>query len=208
MTRKNNRSAGRPAKTRSEPARPPDGFYGAWREPGDKPVAPRAERRNRTHRLSANMPKVLNPSMRRHGFASADIVRHWEDLVGPQLSKVAQPLRITSAGSKEGAGCLILRVAGAAAPLIDHESPRILERVNAYYGYLAVDRLSLVQGLKLDPTRRTSHGRAQAPEAAPTPPLSQADEAALKDRLQTVSDPALQKVLEELGRQALKNPRP
>ena len=41
---------------------------------------------------------------------------------------------------------LHIRVDGGAAVELQHKTPIVLERINAFYGYRAVDRLKLVQG--------------------------------------------------------------
>ena len=66
-----------------------------------------------------------------------------------------------STGKKAG-GVLTLLVDGAHAPLIQHLTPMIVERVNRFFGYAAINRIVFRQGR---PPRRAA--AAERPAAAP-----------------------------------------
>lgn len=66
------------------------------------------------------------------GTAVARLLTHWgEEVVGPEIAAHARPVKI-SHGKNLGA-TLTLLVAGARAPMIEMQAPRIRERVNACY---------------------------------------------------------------------------
>jgi hypothetical protein len=71
-----------------------------------------------------------------------------------------------------------------------HREPQIIERINAYLGHRAVDRLKLIQGPM--PNRR--------PAGAPLPPLSPADSRAVDSTVSGVGDSELRSRLVRLGR--------
>jgi len=85
----------------------------------------------------------------RQGFTSCEIVTHWDDIVGPEIAALAEPIRMQWARSRDPdeapPATLVLRVEGPAALEIQHMSGVILERVNRYLGWQAVDRLALRQ---------------------------------------------------------------
>ncbi|MDP1554168.1 MAG: DUF721 domain-containing protein, partial [Hyphomonas sp.] len=77
----------------------------------------------------------------------AEILTHWETIVGPELAAYACPLEIKFPRGKNAGATLHLRIAsGAAATLLHMKTPTILARVNGFLGYGAVSALQVAQG--------------------------------------------------------------
>jgi len=139
----------------------------------------------------------LGPAFARQGFASADIITHWPEIVGPDVAAHAEPIKLQWRHGREAQtepGTLVLRVEGPAAIEIQHLSAVILERVNRFFGWRAVDRLALRQA----PLAR----RAAAKPAAP--PNSEAV-ARIAAQLPAIADEDLRAALARLGA-AIKRP--
>ena len=104
---------------------------------------------------------LLAQSFRKQGFASSELVVRWETIVGGEVALHAEPLKIQwprrSEGENPEPGTLVLRVDGPAAIEIQHMSQVILERVNRYFGWVAIDRIAIRQaplrGLPRKPER-------------------------------------------------------
>jgi hypothetical protein len=109
----------------------------------------------------------LVAAFKRHGFASTEIVTHWDDIVGPEIAAHAEPMRITwprqtDVDDPEPA-TLVLRCQGPAAIEIQHLAGVIIERVNRFLGWRAIDRIALRQA----PLTRRARPRPPAgPDAA------------------------------------------
>jgi len=106
----------------------------------------------------------------RQGFTSCEIVTHWDEIVGSEIAALAEPIRMQWARSRDPEDAppatLVLRVEGPAALEIQHMGGVILERVNRYLGWQAVDRLALRQApltrRRRQPRPRTDDGAAAA----------------------------------------------
>ncbi|MBR5130323.1 MAG: DUF721 domain-containing protein [Alphaproteobacteria bacterium] len=85
------------------------------------------------------------------GFSGADILESWEEIVGPDLSRGIKPEKLTFEGNSRSKGTLVVKTAGGAfAMLFEHQKRRVLERINAFFGYPAVSHIKMIQGsLKL-----------------------------------------------------------
>jgi hypothetical protein len=85
----------------------------------------------------------------RQGFASREIVTHWDEIVGNEVAAHAEPLRMnwvrTSDPDDMQPATLVLRVEGPAAIEIQHLSGLIVERVNRYFGWQAISGIALRQ---------------------------------------------------------------
>lgn len=110
-------------------------------------------------RLSDLIGKPLADAFKRQGFASREIVTRWSEIVGPEIAAHAEPIRIqwprqADADESESAA-LVLRVEGPAAIEVQHLSGLIVERVNRFFGWPAIDRITLRQApLTRRPTPR------------------------------------------------------
>ena len=138
------------------------------------------------------------------GFALSRLLTQWAEIVGQEVAAAAQPVKIGY--GKEGlGGSLTLLVSGARAPQVQMQLPRILEKVNAAYGYNAISRIHLTQ------TALTGFAEGQTPftpnppsDPAPNPSIHEAAEAISRD----VSDKTLRAALEALGEKVLSRARP
>jgi hypothetical protein len=135
--------------------------------------------------------KIIGESFRRQGFASAELVTRWPDIVGSEVASVSEPVKIQwmrpAAGEDSEPGTLILRVEGPAAIEIQHQAGIICERVNRFLGWGAIARLALRQA----PLRR---GRGKAKRAA-DPAMAAEVAATLAD----IGDKDLKDALARLG---------
>lgn len=135
---------------------------------------------------------TLNDVLKRQGFASAEIVTRWADIVGAEIAAHSEPLRINWPRRNEEEtpepATLVLRVEGPAAIEIQHLSAVILERVNRFFGWRAIGRLALRQA----PLKRS------APKTALAPP-DPATTARIAESLPQVEDEDLRQALARLG---------
>jgi hypothetical protein len=128
-------------------------------------------------------------SFKRFGFVQSSIVSRWPEIVGERYAKVSCPESIKFPMGKKGGGALTLLVEGAHAPLIQHLAPMIMERVNRFFGYAAVNRIIFKQG------------RPPAPAPRPQRPQLAAVPKELGEGLREIADPELRACLESLGAQ-------
>ena len=89
---------------------------------------------------------VGGQSFRRFGFVQSSIVSRWSEIVGERYAKVSSPESIRFPAGRKSGGVLTLLVDGAHAPLIQHLTPMIIERVNRFFGYAAINRIVFRQG--------------------------------------------------------------
>jgi hypothetical protein len=127
----------------------------------------------------------------RQGFTSCAIVTHWDDIVGPEIAAVAEPIRMQWVRSRDPdeapPATLVLRVEGPAALEIQHMAGVILERVNRYLGWQAVDGLALRQAPL---TRR---------RRVPRPTIDAGAAAAIAAQMTGIADESLRTALGRLG---------
>ncbi len=154
------------------------------------PAAKEPQRAMRARAVSDMLPDVGRAAFRRFGFVQSSIVSRWREIVGERYAAVSAPESIRFPPGKRSEGVLTLVVEGAHAPMMQHVAPVIAERVNRFFGYTAVERVSFKQGVVQLAKAKT---RVAPPSLRPIP-------REMGDSLRQIADPELREVLEALAR--------
>ena len=149
---------------------------------------PEAVRSNRARALADIVPDVGRAAFRRFGFVQSSVISRWGEIVGDRYAGVSAPESIRFPHGKREGGVLTVVAVGAHAPMMQHVAPTLIERVNRFFGYAAVERMVIRQGKLPMPARRAA--------ALPLIPVP----TDLGDSLRTIADPELKAVLESLAR--------
>lgn len=140
-------------------------------------------------RIADLMPAIGDAAFRKFGFVQSSIVTRWAEIVGPHYAGISEPESIRFPAGKKAGGTLQLTVMSGHAPMIQHVLPDIVERVNRFFGYAAVAKISMKQGMV----------RAAEPERRPPPRNLKPLPVELGDSLRDIGDPELRAVLESLA---------
>jgi hypothetical protein len=144
--------------------------------------------------LAANLGAITRAALGKKGFALAQLLTDWESIVGPSLAACAAPARLVKSRDQDDGAVLEIRAEGAAALELQHNEPRVIERINAHFGYAAVKRLKLRQG-------PVGISGSSASTAVPSiRRIGAAEERSLFRQLEEVSDDSLRDALAGLGR--------
>ena len=138
---------------------------------------------------------ALGKTLAARGFAAADVVLAWPEIVGERLAKVCEPVALEwPRGSRtdvtqRSPATLVMRVEGAHGLEVQHLAPVILERVNSHFGWCCAGRLAIRQG-RIGPRKEPNPVKAK-PEA----------QAVAKGRKMAaeIADDKLREALAELG---------
>ncbi|HTW34474.1 MAG TPA: DciA family protein [Rhizomicrobium sp.] len=122
----------------------------------DEPV-----RRNRTEAISRSSA-VAATAFARAGFSDPTLILRWIDIVGPDIARFAEPLRLTDGPS---GGTLTLRAEPAASVFLQHQTRALCERINAFLGRPAIAKLRFVNGTVAAPSE--PHRRPKPPAQPP-----------------------------------------
>lgn len=170
-----------------------------------KPVTPpSSEHRRRGFEPAFGLMKeAVRTAGESRGFAVARLLTHWAEVAGEDLARKTRPVKIGYGKGGMGA-TLTLLVQAAEAPMVQMALPVLKERVNAVYGYAAVNHIHLTQ------TAPTGFAEGQA-EFTPAPKGAAAPDPAVQARAQEVAggvaDPGLRTALEELAQNILTRSR-
>ncbi len=169
------------------------------KQPPPTPTDPPVRRKRGFEAAGALLAGTLKAPAEKRGFAEARILTHWVEIVGTETAAIARPVKITWA--RGFGGTLIVLTTGGHAPVLEMQKDRILERVNAAYGYRAVAHVHITQTAPSG----FADGRV-AFRPAPSDPAPAPDPARLARALtgvDDIADPGLKDALALLARNVL-----
>ena len=144
---------------------------------------------------------ALGKTLAARGFAAADVVMAWPDIVGERLAEFCEPISLDwpragkgrrtgeDEAEQRGGATLVMRVEGAFGLEAQHLAPLILERVNAYFGWRCAEKLVIRQG-RITP---------KAQKRTPPPPPDRQAVAKGRKLASGIEDEALRESLARLG---------
>lgn len=149
-------------------------------------------------RLDKHFEKLTKQSFARYGFAYGELLARWPEIVGTGLADSCEPERIKwprGAGEAEQklGGTLLIRAAAGRGLELQHQTHRIIERINQFYGYGAVTAVKITQTSDFHPKTLKKNNNSLGIEA----------KLALDERLKTIADEKLKEALQRLGSGAL-----
>lgn len=144
-------------------------------------------RRNGPRQVAELLPDIGRAAFKKFGFVQSSIVSRWGEIVGSRWAAVSAPESLRFPVGKKDGGTLTITVRGAHAVTIQHILPDIIERVNRFFGYVAVAKVTI------------RHGEIVARADRRAPPSITVVPFELGDSLKTIADPELKAVLEALA---------
>lgn len=170
----------------------------------EKPAVP-ARRRRGFEAASNLLSSRIRVAGQKRGFDLTRVLTHWNDVAGDDLAQMATPVSLRY-GREGGFGAtLTVLVSGSHAPLVEMQKPKLLDRLNACYGYAAISRIRVTQtaaqGFAEDQSPFGSKTGQSKPQHTPQK-AAQIGHAA-DELAQDVEDPGLRSALERLGRNVL-----
>lgn len=138
---------------------------------------------------------MLDPILARRAGLNTMLLGSWDEIAGADFAECTRPERIKwergGVGSDDGGfrpGVLTVACEGARALFLMHAQAELIQRINAFFGFAAIERVRIVQKPVSQPARR--------PRLRPLPPREKERIAGL---LTEIEDPRLRDALERLG---------
>ncbi|MEM7743408.1 MAG: DciA family protein [Pseudomonadota bacterium] len=140
----------------------------ARRRDTDSPTPTPARRNGKPfHRASRTARAALTRVASSAGFAEADVLMRWAEIVGADLAPRCRPVKVTYGGKKSLGATLVVQSDSGRAPEVEHLSPAIIQRVNQFYGYRAISRIRISQS-SIRGGFAEGQSAFQGPDATPT----------------------------------------
>lgn len=168
----------------------------------EKPLVKSTKKRGKSfgpRSVAEIVGKVLEPVIARRAGMTLDLINAWPEIVGEEFRETTRPEKINwprraHEDDPFKPAVLIVACENSAALFFQHEQPAILERINVFFGFEAIDRITIVQKAVLNSEKK---------EKISAKPVTDMDEKRLATILDEIDDPVLKETLTKLGRGVL-----
>lgn len=92
--------------------------------------------------LGACIDTLTRPLLKENGLAGTRILTDWPSIVGAELALRSAPEKLSFSPGKKTNGTLMIAVENGFATEFSYMQPLILDRINGYFGYQAVTKLT------------------------------------------------------------------
>lgn len=178
-------------------------------EPAGQPTEGKTARVKRARRMrgfeaaGGLLREPIRKAGETRGFAVTRLLTHWPEIAGPDLAPLCRPVKVSYAQGGIGA-TLTLLASGAAAPLVQMQTDRLRERVNAIYGYAAISRIRVTQtAARGFLAASESPARAESNIAPPSPQALARARGVVAGLTEGVADDGLKAALDRLATHVL-----
>ena len=167
-------------------------------------AAPRRYGKGFRH-ASETVRKQLDQVVGKKGFAESEVLLRWPEIAGEALAQTCRPVKVHYGANRNLGATLIVQTDSGRAPEVNHLAPKIIERMNRFYGYRAINRMKVTQstGYGSAAPRATGFAEAQTPFsglASDGPPKIRRDASELASGIE---NPELRAALEQMGSHVL-----
>ena len=147
--------------------------------------------------LSDIVPQLLDPLLQKRAGLTTALIGAWPEIAGERIGKFSAPAKIgwsraNSSDDPYAPATLFISADPAVALTLQHETTAIIDRINGFFGYRAIDRVKITQK-QMRP--------ADTFAARPTPMPEHIKEAAAK--VASVENEGLRNALANLGAHVL-----
>jgi hypothetical protein len=169
------------------------------RKPKQQKTEPPRRRMRGFETAAALLSRELKAPAEKRGFGEAKLLTHWSEIVGEDLAAIARPVKITY--GRGFGGTLVVLTTGANAPVLEMQKERMIERVNATYGYRAVAHVHITQTAPTGFADGQVAFRPAAPKPAPKPDPARLARAL--EGMEGIEDAGLKQALASLAENVL-----
>ena len=152
-------------------------------------------RKHEFKKASVLLKKNIQKASESRGFAQSRVLTHWSEIVGEEISSVSIPTKVSYKTDGLGATLTIL-TSGSSGPILEMQKEFIRTKVNAVYGYNAVQKIKITQSSPLALIRKNENpNRIISKKNKPKVEISTSLEKAVNE----IDDKNLRQALEELA---------
>ncbi|ATO57720.1 DUF721 domain-containing protein [Bartonella sp. 1-1C] len=100
--------------------------------------------------LSEMVSEMLDPILRKRTGLNTALIEHWSLIVGQDVGEHTMPIKIIwkyRANQNETfhPGTLVVACEGFTTLKLMHETDELIQRINSFFGYIAIDRIKIEQ---------------------------------------------------------------
>ena len=98
------------------------------------------------------LPKTIDKNIKEKNFVEVSLIKKWREIIGDDIAKFCWPIKIIFSDIKNSNGIIFLKTKRGRSMEIEFKNEEIIEKLNQYFGYKAIDKISVVQDFNIKDT--------------------------------------------------------
>ena len=96
-------------------------------------------------KIGNSLPKIVDKNIKEKNFLEVSLIKKWREIIGDNIAKFCWPIKIIFSGIKNSNGLVFLKTKRGRSMEIEFKNEEIIEKLNQYFGYKAISKISVVQ---------------------------------------------------------------
>ena len=96
-------------------------------------------------KIGKSLPKIIDKNIKERNFVEITLIKKWKEIIGEDIAKYCWPIKIVFSNTKNSNGIIFLKTKRGRSMEIEFKNDEIIEKLNQYFGYKAINKISIVQ---------------------------------------------------------------
>ncbi len=106
-------------------------------------------KQNYFKKIGKSLPKIITQDIKKKNYIQFSLLNNWKNIIGEEISKFCKPEKIIFSHTKNINGTIFLKTIRGRSLEIEFKSEEIIEKLNQYFGYKAVNKISIIQDFNI-----------------------------------------------------------
>ena len=100
-------------------------------------------------KVGKSLPKIIDKNIKERNFVEITLIKKWKEIIGQDIAKYCWPIKIIFSDIKNSNGIIFLKTKRGRSMEIEFKNDEIIEKLNQYFGYKAINKISVVQDFNI-----------------------------------------------------------
>ena len=100
-------------------------------------------------KVGKSLPKIIDKNIKERNFVEITLIKQWKEIIGQDIAKYCWPIKIIFSDIKNSNGIIFLKTKRGRSMEIEFKNDEIIEKLNQYFGYKAINKISVVQDFNI-----------------------------------------------------------
>ena len=100
-------------------------------------------------KVGKSLPKIIDKNIKERNFVEITLIKQWKEIIGQDIAKYCWPIKIVFSDIKNSNGIIFLKTKRGRSMEIEFKNDEIIENLNQYFGYKAINKISVVQDFNI-----------------------------------------------------------
>ena len=103
-------------------------------------------------KIGNTLPRIVDKNIKEKNFIEISLIKKWREIIGDNIAKFSWPTKIIFSNIKNSNGIIFLKTKRGRSMEIEFKNEEIIEKLNQYFGYKAINKISIVQDFDIKDT--------------------------------------------------------